>query len=182
MHTEEELIKGCQKNDRKLQRELYERYADRMFVLCLRYTKSTQEAEDVLQESFIKVFDKIKDFKAESTLGYWIKRIVINTALNSQRSKLYLFPMVDVVDTNLSEREFNLSNIHFQELVGMIQQLPSGCQAVFNMYAIEGYKHQEIAKMLEISEGTSKSQYARAKLLLREMLEETDNVKYEKQS
>ena len=182
MHTEEELIKGCQKNDRKLQKELYERYAESMYVLCLRYTKSTQEAEDVLQESFIKVFDKINDFKRESTLGYWIKRIVINTALNSQRSKLYLFPMVDVADSNLTEKEVNLSNIHFQELIGMVQDLPAGCQAVFNLYAIEGYKHHEIADMLEISEGTSKSQYARARHLLKEMLEETDRVRYEKQS
>ena len=182
MHTEEELIRGCQKDDRKLQKELYERFSGRMYVLCLRYTKSTQEAEDVLQESFIKVFDKIKDFKRESSLGYWIKRIVVNTALNSQRGKLYLFPMVDVNDTNLSEKEVNLSNIQFQELIDLIQTLPAGCQAVFNLYAIEGYKHHEIATMLDISEGTSKSQYARARQLLRDMLKENEKVRYERQS
>jgi len=180
MHTEEELIKGCQKGDRKLQKELYERFSERMFVLCMRYAKSTQEAEDVLQESFIKIFDKIKDFKGDSTIGYWIKRIVINTALNSQRGKLYLFPMVDVNDTDLREQEMNLSSIHLQDLLDLIQSLPAGCQAVFNLYAIEGYKHHEIAAMLEISEGTSKSQYARAKQLLRGMLEKIESVKHEK--
>jgi RNA polymerase sigma-70 factor, ECF subfamily len=182
MLIEEELIKGCQKGDRKLQRELYDRYSGRMYVMCLRYTKSTQEAEDALQESFIKVFDKIKDFKGESSLGYWIKRIVVNTALNSQRGKLYLFPMVDVYDTNLSGMDMSLSDIHFQDLIVSIQSLPPGCQAVFNLFAIEGYKHHEIAEMLEISEGTSKSQYARARQLLKEMLQNNEKVRYERLS
>jgi RNA polymerase sigma-70 factor (ECF subfamily) len=127
----------------------------------------------------VKVFNKIDSFKGESTIGYWIKRIVINTALNYQRSKLYLYPMVDVEElSNQSQVETTLSNYSYQELLEMIKTLPDGCQVIFNLYAIEGYKHQEIAKMLEISEGTSKSQYARAKQLLQKKLESNQRVNY----
>jgi RNA polymerase sigma factor (sigma-70 family) len=101
-------------------------------------------------------------------LPYWIKRIVINTALNAQRSKLYLYPMVDVDTMHETTDSISISDFTMSELLEMIQELPSGCQVIFNLYAIEGYKHHEIAKMLEISEGTSKSQYSRAKQLLQE--------------
>ncbi len=163
-----------------MQRALYERYAGGMLVVCMRYCKNQDDAEDVLQEAFIKVFNKIKSFRGESTLGYWIKRIVINTALNYQRSKLYLFPMVDVKDLNLStNQEVTLANFQMQDLIKMVQALPVGCQVIFNMYAIEGYKHKEIAEMLDISEGTSKSQYARARILLQKMVTDTDSINYE---
>ena len=96
MTSENSLISGCKNGDRKSQRQLYDQYASKMMMVCLRYSKSDQEAEDILQESFIKVFDKIKGFKEESRLIYWIKRIVINTALNHGRKKLYMFPKVDI--------------------------------------------------------------------------------------
>jgi len=163
---EEELIQGCIKGDREAQKLLYGKFSKQMYMVCLRYVKETQEAEDVLQESFIKVFNGIKNFRNESKLPYWIKRIVINTALNAQRSKLYLYPMVDVDTMNESTDDIHISDFTMSELLEMIQELPSGCQVIFNLYAIEGYKHHEISKMLEISEGTSKSQYARAKHLL----------------
>lgn len=181
MHSEEELIAGCGNGERQLQRELYERYSRQMLVVCMRYAKSQQEAEDVLQEAFIKVFDHIKKFRKDSSLGYWIKKIVINTALNHRRKKLYLYPMVDVQDINLSQGpDFPLADIHFKDLLNMIQELPTGCQVIFNLYAIEGYKHHEIAQMLEINEGTSKSQYARAKNLLKEKLTELEKINYGK--
>jgi len=151
---------------------LYERYCRKMMVVCQRYCRSTQEAEDTLQEAFIKIFKSIGEFRSESKLETWITRIMINTALNSQRQKLYLLPMVDVTEISLSEREeITLSEFHLEELIKMIQTLPDGCRVVFNLFAIEGYGHQEIAKMLEISEGTSKSQYNRAKTLLKAKLE-----------
>lgn len=126
-----------------------------------------QEAEDILQEAFVKIFQSIDRFRGESSLPYWIKRIVVNTALNHQRSKLYLFPMVDITEMHDQGNRANvLSDLSYEELLGMVQELPDGCRIIFNLYAIEGYKHQEIAKMLKISEGTSKSQYARAKMLL----------------
>lgn len=172
MLGEKELIQGCAKNDRASQKALYEHYCGKMMVVCLRYSRSTQEAEDILQEGFIKIFKSIGDFRAESKLETWITRIMINTALNSQRQKLYLMPMVDVTEISLPEREeISLSGFHLDELINIVQSLPDGCRVVFNLFAIEGYGHQEIAKMLDISEGTSKSQYNRAKSLLRAKLE-----------
>jgi RNA polymerase sigma-70 factor (ECF subfamily) len=172
MQDDLKLIEGCIKGDRKMQRQLYEQFSPRMMAVSLRYAKSQLEAEDILQEAFIKVFNKIETFRKESSLYHWIKTIVINTALSHQRSKLYQFPMGDVKETDFSSSEdFSLSDFHFNELLGMIQTLPAGCQMVFNLYAIEGYKHHEIAEMLEISEGTSKSQFSRARVLLQGMLE-----------
>jgi RNA polymerase sigma-70 factor (ECF subfamily) len=172
MQDDLKLIEGCIKGDRKMQRQLYEQFSPRMMAVSLRYAKSQLEAEDIMQEAFIKVFNKIQTFRKESSLYHWIKTIVVNTALSHQRSKLYQFPMGDVKEADFSINEdFSLSDFHFNELLSMIQSLPAGCQMVFNLYAIEGYKHHEIADMLEISEGTSKSQFSRARVLLQNMLE-----------
>ncbi len=172
MQGEKELIEGCARGDRAAQRALYERYCKKMMVVCQRYSKSSQEAEDTLQEGFIKIFRSIKDFRFESKLDTWITRIMINTALNNQRQKLYLLPMVDVNDITLPEKEdVSLSGFHLAELIAMVQSLPDGCRVVFNMFAVEGYSHKEIGEMLGISEGTSKSQYNRAKTLLKAKLE-----------
>ena len=177
--NEEELIEGCCQNNRKAQEYLYNRYSGKLYVIALRYTKSQSEAEDVIQDSFIKIFDKIREFKRKSKLETWLTRIVINTALNSQRSKLYMFPMADVNEINL-EDEISLARFEWQDLLKMIQSLPSGCQAIFNLFAIEGYNHNEIAEMLSISEGTSKSQYSRAKILLKELISKNEMVRYER--
>ncbi|MCV9388703.1 RNA polymerase sigma factor [Reichenbachiella ulvae] len=174
LKEENKLIKACLKGDRKAQEALYQQFAPGMFVICKRYTRAQLEAEDILQESFIKVFKDLQQFKQQSSLYYWIKRIVINTALNHQRSKLYLYPMVDVTDLKESSNEHLKLNEHsMDDLLKMIQDLPQSSQVIFNLYAIEGYKHREIAEMLDISEGTSKSQYARAKELLQKKLQET---------
>ena len=179
--SEAELVKKCSQRDRKAQRELYDRYSAAMLMVCMRYSKNRDDAEDILQEAFIKVFRSIESFKAQSTLGYWIKRIVVNTALNYQRSKLYLFPMVDLADVqDKTWNEDTISNCSLEELLKMIQQLPFGCQVIFNLYVIEGYKHQEIADMLDISPGTSKSQLARARALLQQMISKANNINYEK--
>jgi RNA polymerase sigma factor (sigma-70 family) len=170
MLTEQELIDGCKKGERAYQRALYDRFCQKMLVLCLRYSKTTAEAEDILQEGFVKVFNAIKEFRQESKLETWITRIMVNTALNVQRKKLYLYPMVDVEDLELPQNEVSISGIHFNQLLEMIQTLPQGCQIVFNLFAIEGYSHKEIAEQLGISEGTSKSQFARAKNLLQQKL------------
>ena len=175
MLTEQELIEGCRQGQRAIQRALYERYCRKMLVLCLRYSKTTAEAEDILQEGFVKVFNAIKDFRQESKLETWITRIMVNTALNVQRKKLYLFPMVDVTELELPEREVSISGINHDQLLEMIQSLPQGCQIVFNMFAIEGFSHKEIAEQLGISEGTSKSQFARAKSLLQQKLTNESN-------
>ncbi len=170
MLSEDELIEGCRKGSRAFQKALYDRYCRKMLVVCLRYSKTTAEAEDIVQEGFVKVFQGLKDFRRESKLDTWITRIMVNTALNVQRKKLYLYPMVDVTEIVLPEEEMSISGINVTQLLEMIQSLPQGCQIVFNLFAIEGYSHKEIAEMLGISEGTSKSQFARAKSLLQAKL------------
>ncbi|MEQ1584827.1 MAG: RNA polymerase sigma factor [Cyclobacteriaceae bacterium] len=177
MLSEQELIKGCVKGDRAAQKALYERYCRKMMVVCQRYAKSSQEAEDALQEGFLKVFTSLKSFRGDARLDTWITRIMINTALNAQRQKLYLLPMVDITEVNLPEdEEISLAAFNLSELIAMIQSLPDGCRLVFNLFAIEGYNHKEIAGMLGISEGTSKSQYSRAKSLLKVKLNVHNNM------
>ena len=178
-YTDQELLEGCKNNDRGMQQYLYQKYAPSMYATALRYSRMQQEAEDILQEAFVKVYKSIDKFRSDSSLGYWIKRIVINTALNHQRSKLYLYPMVDVSDLKDWSSDSNvISDYSYAELLDMVMELPDGCRVIFNLYAIEGFKHHEIAKMLEISEGTSKSQYARAKNLLKEKIEVRTRVNY----
>ena len=173
MISDEALIKGCISNDKASQQALYARYSRKMMMICQRYTRSTEDAEDVLQEGFIKVFKHISSFKGDSKLETWMTRILINEALNHQRQKLYLFPMVDIQESSVTQsEEANLASFHIEDLLEMIRSLPDGCRIVFNLFAIEGYPHKEIASMLKISEGTSKSQYNRAKMLLRVRLSE----------
>jgi len=181
MSEERLLVDQCKKGDAQAQERLYAQYSGQMYVICLRYTRSQLEAEDVLQESFIKIFDKINQYKGETAIGGWIKKIVVNTALNSQRSKLYMFPMTDIEKLKThQEEELTLSGFQLEELLEMIRSLPEGCQVIFNLYAIEGYTHKEIGEQLNVSEGTSKSQYARAKQLLKTMINKEERRSYER--
>ncbi len=166
MLNENELIEACRKGNRASQKALYDRFCKKMMVVCLRYARSTPEAEDILQEGFVKVFRGLEGFRQDAKLETWMTRIMVNTALNHHRKKLYLFPMVDVDEIEIPQAEVSLSGIHFTQLLEMVQALPQGCQIVFNLFAMEGYSHKEISEMLSIAEGTSKSQYARAKSLL----------------
>lgn len=162
-----------------MQRQLYEQYAGQMLVVCMRYSKNKDDAQDILQEAFVKVFNHIKNFRQEASLGFWIKKIVINTALNYHRKGVYLYPHYDIEDVHhLGAEDIEISQYNFRDLLKLLQALPQGCQTIFNLYAIEGYKHKEIAAMLNINEGTSKSQYARAKSLLKEMITEKGEVKH----
>ncbi len=181
MLDEEAMINGCIRADRAAQRALYEHFCRKMLVVCLRYSKSQQEAEDILQEAFIKIFDHIKHFRRECPLEGWIRRIIVNTALNYNRSKLYLYPALDLDDIEQPvDESITLADFHFEELLAMVQQLAPRYQVVFNLYAIEGYSHREISQLLDISEGTSKSQYARARVILQQMITEKQKVNYEK--
>ncbi|MBS1505491.1 MAG: RNA polymerase sigma factor [Bacteroidetes bacterium] len=179
MLSEKELINGCAKGERAAQKAFYDRYCRKMMAVCMRYGRSIPEAEDMLQEGFIKIFNNLKSFRFESKLETWMTRIIINTALNYQRQKLYLLPMVDVEDAGLKEDEsISLADFNLSELISIVQTLPDGCRVIFNLFAIEGYGHKEIAEMLGVSEGTSKSQYNRAKILLQAKLEKK-KVSYE---
>ena len=178
MKDERTLVEGCQNKNRTAQKTLYERFAGRMFAVCQRYTRSRFEAEDVLQEAFVKVFTQIHTFRYDCPLEAWIKKIMINTAISYLRKEKAYLDQADVDDYTdaVSEGETTLSDMEYKQLLGLVRELPTGCQSVFNLYAIEGYQHNEIAQILGISEGTSKSQYARAKQLLQIKILETNNT------
>jgi RNA polymerase sigma factor (sigma-70 family) len=176
---EKDLIEGCKKGKQKAQKLLYDNYSRSMYLICLRFTKNEEDAQDVLQEAFIKIFKHILTFREESSLYYWIKRIVINTAINFQRSQLFLHAQLNSNEVeNVQGVEDAVSNYQYEELLKLLQALPDGCRIIFNLYAIEGYKHKEIAEKLGISEGTSKSQYNRARMLLQEMFAEQQRPIY----
>lgn len=179
LEEEAKLIDACRKRLRHAQRQLYDRFSGKMYLVCLRYCKNEEEAQDILQESFIKVFKSISSFRGESKLYHWIKRIVVNTALNHQRNKHHMHPVIDLkASHSVSDEDHALSDYNWKELLKMIMELPQGCRVIFNLYAIEGYNHREIGEMLEISEGTSKSQYARARQLLQERIKKEENISY----
>jgi len=136
---EKPLIKACLKGNRQAQEELYNKYAPAMYVVCKRYSKAQQEAEDILQESFIKVFKQLKTFKGDVAIGGWIKKIIINTALNHQRSKIYMFPMVDVdeLKNTTNSDSLKLSEYSMEELLQMINDLPERAKQLLRHKIIE---------------------------------------------
>ena len=172
MQDEYGLVEGCRRQDRIVQRQLYERFAGKLFVVCKRYIHDLDEAEDVLQDAFVKIYRHIDTFRFECPLEAWLKRIVINTALKALRKQKPWEHMADVQELApvLPQADESLPTLNYQYLLQLIQELPPGCRTVFNLYAIEGYNHPEIAEMLDIAEGTSKSQYARARGLLQQKL------------
>jgi len=180
-HVHQEIVEKCQAGDRKAQYELYQLYSKAMFNICLRIVNDRDEAEDVLQESFISVFKNIRTYKGTATIGAWIKRIVVNSAINQVRRKhLTLVPLEDSIpekweDTSLPEDERNLD---VGKIKQAMMQLPDGYRTVFSLYLLEGYDHQEIAQIMDITESTSKSQYNRAKRKMRELL--TTSIDHEK--
>lgn len=168
----EQIIQGCKDKQGSAQRQLYELVAGRMMGVCLRYAKDDEEAKDLLQEGFIKVFQQIDVFRGEGSFEGWIKKIFINTALESiRKKKLLTQPLEDEEDAsdNFLIQE---NKLEAKELLQMIRKLPDGYRVVFNLYAIEGFNHREIAQQLNITEGTSKSQYARARQFLQKVLTE----------
>ena len=173
--SEAELIDGCLAGSRVMQKQLYERFAGRMMAVCLRYAQTTFEAEDVLQEGFVTVFSKLSSFRRECPLEFWIRRIMVNAALRQHRRNTPLVAMSEgEYPVDLQDEEFTLSNYAFEELLTMVQDLAPRYRMVFNLFAIEGYGHKEIGELLGISEGTSKSQFARARAILKTKLERLD--------
>jgi RNA polymerase sigma-70 factor (ECF subfamily) len=170
---QDQLIKGCLKQNREAQRKLYELFAPSMLGVCFRYTKSLNDAEEVLQEGFIKVFTRLNQFKGDGELGGWVRKIMVNTALNYLKTnQKYRYDLsFNEMPLHLVSTENPEVNLNAKELSELIRQLPTGFQTIFNLHAVEGYKHAEIASILGISEGTSRSQYARARILLIEWIE-----------
>lgn len=165
----EQLIRQCVHNDRLAQRQLYELYAPNMLGVCLRYAKTREEAEEILQEGFLKVFTKINQFNYEGSFEGWVRKIMVNTALEKLRSAKTLHPVISI-DTahhnDATNESLALPGLATKDLLKMIQQLTPMYRMVFNLYAFEGYKHREIAQLLGISEGTSKSNLSDARAIL----------------
>jgi len=174
-YSDEELISGALNNDRFMQEQLYRKYADAMFTVACNYSDNDDEASDILQEGFIKVFRNLSQHDTSKSLGGWIRRIIINTALESFKQKRRYFEVVE--DYNFTKDQSN--NDIFEELeaadvIKLVNTLPSKAQMVLKLYSIEGFAHHEIAEALSISIGTSKSQLSRAKDLLRGMIKQAN--------
>lgn len=182
MSNDKLVVEACIREERVAQRQLYEQFAGKLYAVSLRYMKSRDEAQDVLQDAFIKIFKNLHSFRFDCPLEAWLKRIVINTALKAIQKREQM-PSIDIVDyhgeLDKSPGNLGLENLKMETLLELINQLPEGCRAVFNLYAIEGFKHQEIAEMLSITEGTSKSQFSRARMLLMEKIDK-ENIRLAK--
>lgn len=173
MRNEIELVLGCQRNDPKAQAAFYNLYKGRLLGVCRRYARTVMEAEDIFQEAFIKIFNKINDLQKPESVEYWVKSLVVRTAIDHYRQNSNERQFVDYQTIkNLIEPDIGIvSQLSHEEIVTVINQLPDGYRMVVNMYLIDGYEHNEIAKIMGISEGTSKSQLSRAKVHLRKTLQ-----------
>lgn len=169
-----DIIFGCQRKKYRYQKKLYDLYASLLYGICLRYLKNVDDANDALQEGFITVYEKIVDYRGEGSFEGWIKRVQVNTCLmqlRKQKNRL-LFDGINVEEIeNIEEESSELINIEPEMILEYIQELSRGYRTVFNMYVVDGFTHKEIAERLSISEGTSKSQLARAKKILKQKLE-----------
>ena len=170
--TEFDIIEGCIRGDRKMQELLYNRFSPKMYTVCLRYSGNAEDASDLLQEGFIKIFKNISKYRGDGSFEGWIRRIFVNTSIEHFRKKVHLISVTETQETSIEDKQWNvLDNLAEKDIMKMINELSPGYKAVFNMHVIEGYSHKEIAHMLGINEGTSKSQLARAKTVLKKMVE-----------
>ncbi|MCB0447043.1 MAG: RNA polymerase sigma factor [Gelidibacter sp.] len=167
----EQLIEQCKKNDAKAQSQLYKLYASKLFSLCLKYSRNSAEAQDNLQDAFVTIFTKITQFKSEGSFEGWMKRITINTSLQRYRS-VGVFDIVNEAQIEDVSVEIDDDTIGVDYLLSIIQELPDRYRLVFNLYALDDYSHKEIAEMLDITTGTSKSNLARARMILKEKIEQ----------
>jgi RNA polymerase sigma-70 factor (ECF subfamily) len=171
--NESELIAGCLKGSSRHQRALYDQFSGRMMGLCMRYAPSEAEAEDILQEGFVTVFRKLDTYSGTGELGAWIRKVLLNTALmHYRRNKKHRFQLdLSDVEYQMQATDNVMQQISASDLMKMVQRLPAGCRMVFNLYAVEGFNHREIGEEMGISTGTSKSQFSRARYLLKGMIE-----------
>ncbi len=171
---ESDLIKGCLKGNPQMQEELYRRFSPKMYAVCLRYAQDSDDARDLLQEGFIKVYRNLDRYRGEGSFEGWIRRIFVNTAIEYYRKKSLEYSRVsEKEETTIADADISvLDELAVKDIIGLIQELAPGYRAVFNLYVIEGFSHKEIADMLNISEGTSKSQLARAKSILQKKVEQ----------
>ena len=173
MRSHYDIFEQCKKGDAKAQRILYDLFKAKLMGLCRRYTQSREEAQDVLQESFIRIFTHFNQLKSSEKLEGWMKSITVRTAINyyhKGKGRALMFSNIEELVIQPSSGETSLQNFPDEHLISLVNSLPDGCRIVFNLFAIEGFTHAEIADMLHISEGTSRSQFFHAKQLLKAKL------------
>ncbi|PHR72521.1 MAG: RNA polymerase subunit sigma-70 [Lutibacter sp.] len=175
------LIQRCAKNDRKAQAEVYQLFSGKLFALCLKYSKNYAEAQDNLQDGFITIFNKIGQYNHKGSFEGWMKRIVINTALQKYRTKSMLSLVTEEIPDEIIV-EIDEETVSLDFLLSIIQELPDRYRMVFNLYVLDGYSHKEVANKLTITEGTSKSNLSRARLILREKLNEEEQTSIKMQN
>ncbi len=170
--TEEQMLAGSIKNNAAAQEALYNRFSPRMLGVCYRFAKSREDAEDMLQEGFIKVFTQLHQYRSEGALEGWVRRIIVHTCINILKKNKKFSESVDIIHAHgiYVKEDMIPSIMQAKQVVECIRILPLGYRTVLNLYAIEGYSHKEISQMLEIEESTSRSQYTRAKAMLEEIL------------
>ena len=169
--NEHDLIEGCLLGNPVMQKNLYDKYAPKMYGICLRYAANTEDAKDILQDGFVKVFINLSKFKAAGSFEGWMRRIFVNTAIEHYRRKNQLYAISENQEENIPNQDISaLDELAAEDIIRLISELPNGYRTVFNLFAVEGYSHKEIATMMNITEGTSKSQYARAKAWLQEKI------------
>ncbi len=173
MTSEQKLIKECKRGKAKYQKLLYELYAPKMLGVCARYFQNIEDAQDALQDGFVKVFSNIKAFREEGSFEGWIRRIMVNTSLNLHRKNLKHYYHIDISETEsrIVDKRMEFDHLEVQDMLKMVQSLPNGYRLVFSLYEIEGYSHKEIADELGVSVNTSKSQLLKARRRLREKLD-----------
>jgi len=171
----DDLLEGCKRAERGTQELLYKMLASRMLGVCMRYARDSFEAEDMLQMGFVKVFQKVNEFRGEGSFEGWIRRIMVNTAIETYRKNQRMMNVVDINEVfDTPQETFDMNGLEVKDLMKLIQQLSTGYKLVFNLYAIEGYSHKEIAAQLGITEGASKSQLSRARAILKEKIRKID--------
>ncbi len=174
--SETDLIKGCIDGNRQMQELLYKKFSPKMYGVCLRYSGNVDDANDLLQEGFIKVFKNLQKFRGEGSFEGWIRRIFVNTSIEHFRKKVKLYNVSEIQENTIEDINLNiLDTLAEKDLIAIVNELSPGYKTVFNMHVIEGYSHKEIADMLGITEGTSKSQLARAKGVLKKSIEKLSN-------
>jgi RNA polymerase sigma-70 factor (ECF subfamily) len=180
MMSDQQIIEGCGRHDRKAQQELYNQYSRFLLGICLRYATDKAEAEDILQESFLKIFLNIREYSGTGSFIGWLRKVAVNTAITHYHKNLkyrYHVDIEDYVSIETGTTGFEEDMFTSEELFIVLNELPAGYRMVFNLYAIDGYKHKEIAEILGIDTNTSKSQYSRAKAVLRDKLEKLGRLK-----
>lgn len=178
-NTINDLLEGCKAGDRKMQELLYRQTSSKLLAVCMRYARDRMEAEDVLQLGYIRIFQKIKEYRGEGSFEGWMRKVMVNCAIESYRRNLRTLNIVPIEEGyEQPSAGFDFSRLGMQDLLALIQNLADGYRIVFNMYIIEGYSHKEIAATLGISEGASKSQLSRARAILKEEIIKMEGINY----